>query len=317
MTGAERIEAEAARWVARRDAAALSAEETIAFEAWLARDSRHLGAVVRLEAVNARLARAAALQGIGDVPPRPSVRRWLPAAIAASIALSLGAAWQVGLLAPTWQAESQSRQLSTRLGEQYRARLVDGSTVELNTDTRLAVAIVPRVRKVELTTGEAAFEVARDPVRPFVVSTPLGDVRAIGTVFSVNLERGLEVVVAEGIVAVEKGGREIARVSAGERYRLTSTGEAARKGEAPDAINRALAWREGKVAFAGETLAEAAAQFNRYNRIRIQIADPAVATMRFGGYFRATDPEGFARALEGALPVEATREGDVIRLAMR
>jgi len=161
------------------------------------------------------------------------------------------------------------------------------------------------------------FEVAKDPERPFIVRTALGDVRAVGTVFSVRVDNGLQVVVSEGTVAIEREGREVARVTAGEKYSVGSGGDVLRAARDPDEIKRSLVWREGKVAFAGETLAQAAAEFNRYNAVQIEIADPTVGAMRFGGYFRATDPEGFAAALEGSLPVETERRGQVIVLTKR
>jgi len=312
MTDAERSEAAAARWLARHDAGPLSAEDAAAFEIWCAADPRHLGAYVRLEAVNAQLDRAVALKGIAiDAPPRP--RWWVPAAAAAAVAAAFGV-WQVA--APDAPA-GETRQMATRIGEQYRAALTDGSTVELNTASAVAVAMAPKIREIRLGKGEALFEVAKDPERPFVVKTALGDVRAIGTVFTVRVDRGLEVLVSEGTVAIERNGEQIARVTAGERYALNAVGDAARAPRDPDEIKRSLAWRNGRIAFAGETLAQAAREFNRYNAVKIEIGDPAVGTMRFGGYFRATDPEGFGASIERSLPVEAERTGDVITLSAK
>lgn len=314
MSDANRIEAAAARWVARRDARELSPEEAVAFEQWCAEDKRHLGALVRLEAVNAKFDRAAALQGL---PSAPVSRRrvWVPTAIAASLALGMVGAWQSGVLSPDAVVPAQT--FTTRLGEQYRTSLADGSLIELNTATHVAVDLEPRERRIKLDHGEALFEVAKDASRPFVVETSLGNVRAVGTVFSVRVDRGLEVVVSEGVIVVERPGEPLVRVSAGESYAVGVRGDALRSPRDPEQIKRALVWREGKVAFAGQTLTEAAAEFNRYNDVRIEISDPAVGAMRFGGYYRATDPEGFAAALEKSLPITSKREGAVITLSAR
>ncbi len=312
MTEAERSEAAAARWLARHDAGPLSAEDAAAFEIWCAADPRHLGAYVRLEAVNARLERAVALKGVAIEPPQTR-RWWVPVAAAAAFAAAFGV-WQIAISdAPA----GETRQMATRVGEQYRAALTDGSTVELNTASMVAVAMAPKLREIRLGKGEALFEVAKDPERPFVVKTELGDVRAVGTVFTVRVDRGLEVLVSEGTVVIERNGEQIARVTAGERYALNAVGDAARAPRDPDEIKRSLAWRDGRIAFAGETLAQAAREFNRYNAVKIEIADPAVGTMRFGGYFRATDPEGFGASIERSLPVEAKRRGDVIVLSAK
>ncbi|MDT9598688.1 FecR family protein [Sphingosinicella rhizophila] len=307
MTRADTIEREAARWVAQKDAGPLTEEQQRALDAWCAADSRHLGALVRLEAVNARLERLQALQGISAV--KVPVRRWLPYATAASLLLALGLVWQGGFLSgePT-----QARTLATRLGEQYRAQLVDGSTVELNTATRATVEVRAREREVKLTSGEALFEVAKDPDRPFIVRTALGDVRAVGTMFSVRVDNGLDVTVSEGVVSIERDGKEVARVSAGESFEMNPSGDARQRERDADEIQRAFAWREGKVSFAGETLAEAAATFNRYNAIKIQVEGAKAREMRFGGYYRTTDPEGFAQALKETLPVDVKREDETL-----
>jgi transmembrane sensor len=312
MTRANRIEAAAARWVARREAGTLEPHDAAAFEAWCAEDPRHLGALVRLEAVNASLGRVAALQGI-EPDAKGFKRYWIPAAAAALVAGVMG----LRQMSQPPASPADNRIIATRLGEQYRTALKDGSLVELNTASRIAIDLEPKERRIRLVAGEAAFEVVKDPQRPFIVDTALGTVRAIGTVFSVRVDHGLEVLVSEGVVSVERNGKQVALVSAGERYSITSSGNALRSSRNPDEIKRSLVWREGKLAFAGQTLGQAAQEFNRYNVVRIEIADPIVGAMRFGGYFRATDPQGFASALEKSLPVNAERQGDTITLRQR
>jgi transmembrane sensor len=316
VSNPRKIEQQAARWIARHEAGPLDAESMRAFDAWCEEDARHFGAFVRLEAVSARLDRAGALQGLA---PRPPIwrRAWVPLAAAASLLVALTATWLIGSGVIGGGTQMETRTLATQIGEQYRSALSDGSRVELNTATRVAIAYAPTARDVRLEVGEAMFEVAHDPRRPFTVHTPEGDVRAVGTAFSVRVDDGLQVVVAEGRVEILRDGKVVSRVSAGERYVLRDSGDAVRADRTPDQIERALAWREGNVAFAGETLGEAATELNRYNRLKIEVADPRVRSMRFGGYFRATDPQSFVTALESSLPVEAEREGDSIVLRAR
>ena len=64
------------------------------------------------------------------------------------------------------------------------------------------------------------------------------------------------------------------------------------------AVDRKLTWLHGLIAPEGETLAEAVAEFNRYNREQLAVADPVIADRRIGGTFRATDPVSFILALE-------------------
>ena len=310
MESADAIEAEAARWLARRDAGPLGAEEASAFEAWRASDPRRLGAYIRLEAVSARLDRAGALAGM-PVRTAPS-RRWAMAGgLAAAAMLALWPA--AGYL----RGELNGQRYATDIGEQYRTALPDGSLIELNTATRVAVELKPDEREVRLRKGEAVFEVAKDRARPFIVRTEFGDVRAVGTVFSVRTVDGFEVAVSEGLVEVQRGGRILARVGAGEIFRMNPKGPAVQEAGQAQAIERSMAWREGKVVFAGETLAEAVAELNRYNRTKVEIADPKVAAIEVGGYFRATDPAGFAKALERSFPIDAAERDGVIVLTSR
>ena len=308
---ARKIEEAASLWIARMEAGPLDPDARAAFESWCARDSRHFGAFVRLEAVSERLDRASALQGIEFEPATPKRRAWVPMALAASLALALFVGWQVA--APVTETQER-RALATGTGEQFRTNLADGSVLELNTDTRVEIGFEPVSREIEMANGEAVFDVAKDPDRPFIVRTPYGSVRAVGTVFTVRVDGQLTVMVSEGTVAVDQGARELARISAGEVFNVSANGDLKRQAKSVADIERTLAWREGKVAFAGETLREAANEFNRYNDVKIVIEDPDVARMRFGGYFRATDPKGFVAALENALPVEAKVEGERIVL---
>ena len=77
-------------------------------------------------------------------------------------------------------------------------------------------------------------------------------------------------------------------------------------------VQRAMAWREGQIAFEGETLAQAAVEFSRYSDTRIIIDDPALAREEIAGLFKATDPVGFARTIAISLNAHARiGEGEV------
>lgn len=77
-------------------------------------------------------------------------------------------------------------------------------------------------------------------------------------------------------------------------------------------LQRQLAWQDGHIAFEGETLAEAAAQFARYSDTRIVIEDPSLAREEIAGLFKATDPVGFAQTIAISLNAHArVAEGEV------
>jgi transmembrane sensor len=193
----------------------------------------------------------------------------------------------------------------TTRGEVRLTPLSDGSTITLNTASVVAVRYTPLTRDVRLIEGEALFDVAKDSSRPFVVSAGGSRVRAVGTSFSVR-RVGVEptqVLVQEGIVDLFGGGPADdvpIRLPANTRGiafdKPGPSGSAIKIALDPADVARRLAWRQGKIALEGITLAQAAAEFARYSETRIIIDDPSVARLTTTGLFSAHDPAGFARA---------------------
>jgi transmembrane sensor len=82
-------------------------------------------------------------------------------------------------------------------------------------------------------------------------------------------------------------------------------------------VEQGLTWRTGVLTFHDTPLADAVAEFNRYNSRKIVILDPAIAAMQVGGIFGATQPSQFVRLLEGAFPIRVIEEPDQITLMQR
>ena len=283
------IEADAARWVVRVDRDGEDPRTRAELETWLAGDRRRQGAYVRAEAGWTHLDRASVLA----VEPRaaPPLRR--RGVLAGLGALAAGVA--AAVIAPRLLAQ----RYDTALGEIRRVPIGDGSLAAINTSSELEVSLQPRLRAVKLKRGEAWFAVAKDRSRPFVVESGPVRVRAVGTAFSVRKrDGGSDVLVTEGVVEVwtKDAAAPPRRVSAGERVFVENETGVRAQPKADDDLARALAWRDGQIVLDGQTLAEAAAEFNRYNDRKIQVADPRLADERFVGWFRTNDPEGFAQA---------------------
>lgn len=303
------IEADAARWVVRvdRDGDAVRAE----LEAWLAGDRRRMGAYARAEAAWTHMDRASVL-GVEDATARavaPLVRR-------RSVIAGLGAL-AAGLAAAVVAPRLLARRYDTALGEIRRVPMADGSVAAINTDSELEIAMRPRLRAVKLERGEAWFAVAKDPGRPFVVESGPVRVRAVGTAFSVRKrEAGSDVLVTEGVVEVwtQDGRTPPRRVAAGERVFADNDLGILTPPKADADLGRQLAWRDGQIVLDGQTLAEAAAEFNRYNDRKIEVADPRLADQRFVGWFRTNDPEGFAEAAALTFSGKVSQSGDAIVL---
>lgn len=310
---AREIDLAAAAWAARADRG-LSPAEAAELGAWVAGDSRRQGAYARALAVSLHARRAEALgpnyrRSDFGKPSGGLSRRGLIAGAGGALAASV-AAIGAGLV---W-----NDRYSTRIGEVRVIPLQDGSVVTLNTESTIAVAYSKRRRRVRLVSGEAAFDVAKDATRPFLVSAGRAQVRAVGTSFSVSClpAAPVEVVVREG--AVDVGDTEARRSSVlrlRARERATVSPKAIVSRAISDAeINRRLSWREGRLSFSGETLAEAAAEYARYSDVRIVIDDPALRARTVVGLFQTNDPVGFSKAVATAFDARVEVRADEIRI---
>jgi len=304
------IDRQAADWVARTERADLPAEEQAAFEAWLAADERHLGAVVRIKAALIRVERLRTAAVPPASHPAPPIRRrtMLFGSIAASLlAVAVGG----GLL---WTL-LQKDEYATQLGETKAVTLPDGSVITLNTESRAAVHYTQDSRKIALLNGEVLFDVAKNKTRPFIVKTRGLEVRAVGTSFSVLSVSGrpVEVLVREGTVKIENGRGMSALAQRNEHAVILPDGTIVTQMLASTNVTRHLIWMTGHIYLQPQTLASAAAEFARYSRMRI-VVDPAVANRMVTGVYRSNDPAGFARAVAVSLNIDVRMEGDKVRL---
>jgi transmembrane sensor len=315
---AHQIDAEAAQWAARMDRASLEPEQEEQFHAWLNADARCMGAYGRMRAIVLTSERARALGPDFDPTafttdsalaiPRRRLLQW-GGAIAAAAVIGIGG---------TWQALRVRGRFSTGKGETKVVALKDGSVVTLNTASEIQVSYSDALRGVELVQGEALFDVAKNKTRPFVVSAGDTNVRAVGTSFTVRrLEAApVQVLVREGVVEVFKPAINAPPV----RVWANSMAEApldqdaaiAARPVAPTQLHRQMAWQTGQIAFEGESLAQAAAEFARYSDTKIVIDDPVLAKEEIAGLFKATDPVGFAQTIAISLNARASiGEGEV------
>ncbi|MDE8650189.1 FecR family protein [Novosphingobium album (ex Liu et al. 2023)] len=298
------VEDTAIRWAVRIDAQDLSDHEQRALDGWLRQDSRHRGALFRARAG------LALVDGLGAEPlaePHPAVRRWVraSAAIAAGFAglLALSLSWSL------WSGQ----QYSTDLGEIRRVPLADGSVVLVNTDSDLEVHYGNKARQLRLDAGEAWFKVAKDRRKPFIVEADGVHVQATGTAFSVRRrEQAVEIVVTEGTVRAwrdDQPGRAIA-VSAGNTATISTAADRPAASVAPIGNGDPLAWRQGGVALNETTVFDAAAEFNRYNPVKIDVASPQVGSQRMTGYFQIDRPDEFSQAVADVTGASVSKDGN-------
>lgn len=342
------VEQAAADWLARWQSGHWTATDATALQSWLETDTAHRVAFLRLQAAWDESGRLQALgagwQG-GDVPARghwqtppasrreqmlqaiaqrpapvrPARRRHAArfAAVAALAGCALASAWG-------WRSHAQVDAASyrTALGEVRTLPLADGSRAILASASGIDVRLSRNARDVDLTAGEAIFEVAKDKQRPFTVAAAGYRTVAVGTRFSVRRDnRDLRVVVTEGTVRLETpsstaGATPSVLLPAGSVALVRAGALLVRSLPLADA-QRLLDWREGLLAFRDAPLSEVTAEFNRYNARKLVVADAEAGALRVGGSFRWDNAEGFVRLLEAGFPVRAEVGADRIVLHSR
>lgn len=307
----EQVYDEAAYWAARVDAGVLPAEDQAIFEQWLAADTRHYGAYAQACALLTPIKKPAPMRLVEPAPPPR--RRFL---IGGGIAAALLAAMGVRNYSKWFLGEDRYR---TQIGEMKVIPLSDGSVVTLNTNSEIAVRYTASQRLIELVHGEALFDVAKNKLRPFIVQTGTALVRAVGTSFSVKVlpDQPVQVLVREGIVEVKRPGVPVAPVvlvAMNSRAIAPQDAPITAKPVETSEVGRELAWRVGRLAFHGETLAQAAAEFARYSDARIEIDDPDVANQKVTGLFVSTDPVGFANAVAVSFDLHTEISDSQIRI---
>ncbi|HEX3869467.1 MAG TPA: FecR domain-containing protein, partial [Pirellulales bacterium] len=205
---------------------------------------------------------------------------------------------------------------ATRVGERSNIILTDGSTVVLNTDSRIRVAFDGRVRRVQLLAGQAWFEVAKNQPRPFVVEAGDRKVTAHGTAFDVRLEDHdrVQVTLIEGRVSVEALGTSGAGPNTtsdhedllpGDQLVVTGTRPATKR---RTDVTKATSWREGEIIFDDDTLATAIAEVNRYSAKKIVLADARLASLRMSGVFIAGHSDSFVETVTGNFPIKVASD---------
>jgi len=201
-------------------------------------------------------------------------------------------------------------------------------------------------RLIALECGQARFDVAKDPIRPFRVRARDQTVIALGTQFNVEIVADSVLVsMIEGHVAVvpenphpnlspsdgegpkkylpsiplqrleregpakregEEVKNKIIELNAGEGLRVRTDGQAVILPKID--LGRATAWQSGKMFFDNEPLASAAERVNRYSRSQIEV-DPSVAGVGVSGVFNAGDSAAFIEAISTYFAVQVNRTG--------
>jgi len=199
--------------------------------------------------------------------------------------------------------------------------LEDGSVVEINRGAAVDVTYTASERRVYLLKGEANFDVAKDPGRPFIVNVAGVDVRAVGTIFSIRLfEDEVDVIVTEGKVQVKPP----ASMSHPEKpipeafLEIGQRGKVNLNSESPlvevtwineTEIEEVHLWQPKLLDYDQILLGDIVEEFNKRNPIQVVLGDPSLEAISLSSTFWSDNVEGFVRLMETSFGMEAEWRG--------
>lgn len=355
-TGSDRtriVSQEAAYWYLRcSDERAMLRSDRQQFYSWLKRSPENIAEILRISEMDGKFAKRKLIDRVGeledsnvvsigtgasasqyDYEPSDSLDDDEPEAAmtskpgfswASAAAVLIAVACLLGLMIMNHEPNGT---VQTAASQWQHMSLDDGSSVHIDARTRLKIDFLPERRIVHLYAGQAVFDVAKDPKRPFTVSTELVDVTAVGTRFGVAIDPGVTATVSEGVVKVTPPGkhdddRAAVMLKAGEELHVL--GAEVIRVSAADVVKvdaeRKLDWANGWLVFRGETVGQAVTEFNRRNAMQIKIEDRVIADRQLIGYYRlrVDAPESFAKLLDSqeGIVVIRDRTSNVLHLQL-
>lgn len=311
---ADEIKIRAAAWLEQRDCGDWTDEDRMEFEGWLNGSADHRVEFLRVQATWERTERLAILRSVdvgAEQPPhRRSIGKKLLGVVASFVVLTVIASG-----ATYYLSNAGYTTYTTTIGGHETVALDDHTKIELNTDTTIRVSKNSNERKIVLDKGEAYFQVTHDATRPLTVFAGSNRITDLGTKFFVRRDSvRLEVAVMEGRAQFEFADSQMKpavllpgdiALASGDAVAVTKVSAAA--------LDNALGWRRGVLVFQNATLADAAAELNRYNHEKLVIADAAAARLTFGATLPTTDVEAFTDVAKEVLGLHVEkREGQII-----
>lgn len=321
---ANTIDDEASLWLVRLDNGNLSETSRKELRHWLAADERHPAALKAMAEIWDDMDKI--LNVIDDKNIAKNVTIWpilkpvfTPIVLAASICFVAVFLW----LAKPYDVQKHS--YATLVGQHMDTTFDDGSIIHLNTNSRIETEFSADKRIIKLVKGEALFEVAHDPQRPFIVYVGDRLVQAIGTKFVIHLnDENIQVTVTDGKVKMSKVAldttledikeldsavteKDDIYITKGEKVVVAGDQAAQLTHVKPENINRELAWLDGKLIFDNEELFDVIEEINRYVNITIVLKDPSLHNIRISGRFDLGDSDALIEALELSFNVKSQR----------
>jgi len=307
---------DAERWFVRLLEPDCPTDARAAFEHWLAVDPAHAAAYRDIEqlwkqskdALKDPAVMAAASRALLREPAVRAPRRWLIPAFAVGLAALMGLAIVPRWLAPP--ADPTGIAYTTAAGQQQAVKLADGSSILLDTDSKVVVRYSERTRRVDLLHGQAQFTVQGNHAWPFVVHAGSGTVTAVGTQFQVRLDdQATDVALLKGKLAIAAqspdGATQDASLLAGQALAYDQSGHITPVH--PIDLQQAQGWTQGKLFVHDWRLPALIAEMNRYSDTKLLIGDPSLQDVHISGVFRTNDQQTLLLLLQQGWPIHTRR----------
>jgi transmembrane sensor len=232
------------------------------------------------------------------------------------VAACVWVTWQVSLKK---SGNPASIEIVTLQGEKKEVTLPDGSHVWLNSSSKLSYAskFEGNERKVALE-GEAYFEVAKNPAKPFIIDAGTSLTTVLGTAFNLRARTGEKTVsltVAEGKVAFtskEVQVQDAIKLTAGDQGVLNLETKQLERIKNDDA--NFLAWKTGKLIFKNTALKQVVAKLTDFYGKNIRVDNISKAEIPFTSTFDHKTLQDVITIMEMSLGLKADTINHVIVL---
>lgn len=302
---------EALLWIVRLHSGSATAADRQEFRLWRAKSAENEIAAQEAEALWSDASELHQDTHTGAIRPGRE-RRHYPSRRATMIG-GLVAATGGGLLA-TGTLLKPAADFATGRGETRSVTLPDGSKVTLNARSALELQFSAAARRLELVGGQAYFEVAPDPARPFEVAADDIVTTALGTAFDVNrnlAEGGVVVSVTQHAVRVRVDGTSAASlprrsIDLREGQSVTVAADGRIGAVATGSPKGVAAWRRGQYVAENRTLADVVAALQSYHDGWLVLRGEA-GRLRVNAVLDLKTPDESLDALAGGLPISVRR----------
>ncbi len=302
------------------------------FERWQALDTAHQQAFTELQALHTQVAAMADLQALeapsssGNSPDNSSDKQktgfWdnlgqqLSAWLNPTYAVAAASVAAIAIIGLPYLSEQQPANVvyQTAQAEDKEIFLPDGSVINLSASSRIEIQLTEQQRYISLTSGEAFFDVSKDPKRPFVVDTLDSRITVLGTHFNVNATSGFsQISVEEGRVEVASQQLDQRQVlGAGQRIQLLDSGNLSPIASIEPSA--AGAWRKGLRIYFETSLHDVLLDLNRYSEQPITLGEQDLNDLTVTAIFPASDVDLMLQALDNTLPLRLEKQSEAIVL---